>query len=136
RGWGFGRTAVAVRCEGTRAARDRTAGPATAGASRTTAADATTRGVALAISSTVIEYAGNETLNVRPAGDRETVVGGSAEWPSLVWLWAVSWASPYCHRCATAAGWNPLTWNFPLNAPAGLLLITSRSRCPFASSTA
>ena len=27
-----------------------------------------------------------------------------AEWPSLVWLWAVSWASPYCQTLACAAG--------------------------------
>jgi hypothetical protein len=39
----------------------------------------------------------------------------SAEAPSVVWLWAVSWASPYCQTAAWAAGWKLAIWNCPVS---------------------
>ena len=82
---------------------------------------------------TLIEYAGKARLKLEPESDSAVVKLARADWPVLLSLCAVSWASPYCQNWACAAGWKPATANWPVIGPDGLLLITSRSRSPFAS---
>src|SRR5947209_6578305 len=55
-------------------------------------------------SRTDIEYDGKLRLKLPPATFNAGLVWARLEWPSFVWLWAVSWVLPYCQSVGALAG--------------------------------